>query len=200
MVNCINLEYPLGLYPPVPALFYNIAEMRALFTQKNFFTALAVIPLVVFLRVARHYGLTDDAWMRAFVTGAALSLLVLALSFFRRAPLRDILLASSLLLVSGGAAFLADFRPVIDFYKRFQGSVFIAWYLGLRLLLLFYPGLAGYVRDPYAKVPKLAAGLTAAVLVWSLFHSDLVVSTVIPVTLLSVFLSLAARRSGPSAA
>ena len=167
-------------------------------TRKNFFSMLAFIPLVVFLRVARYGQFTDEAWMRAFVAGAALSALVLALYAFRRVPVRDILLASSLLLILGGAAFLAGIGPVLAVYKNFQGSVFIALYLGLRLFLLFFPGLlSGYVHDPYERAPKLAASLLAVVLAWSFFYKSILVSTVLPVTAVLLALSYVCRRAAP---
>lgn len=164
--------------------------------RRNIFMLLAFIPLWVFLGVAGRGNFTDAAWRLAFETGAALSIAVLALSFLRRVPVRDVLAASSLLLIVGGLAFLADIAPVLAVYKKFQGSVFIGWYLGLRLFLLLFPGrLSGYIHDPYKTSPRLAVGLLAVVLVWSFFRRDLLVSTVLPMAAALLTLSLAGRPS-----
>lgn len=84
---------------------------------------------------------------------------------------------------------------MLDFYSRWQGSVFIAWYLALRAGLLLAPGLfAGLVRDPYAERAGLACVLSALSLAWSVFHSNVLLSTALPVALLLLVLSLAGRN------
>lgn len=163
-------------------------------TRENIFTALGIIPLMVFLRVAGWYGFTDEAWMRAFVSGAALSVIVLALSAWLKVPARDAVIAASMMLISGGIAFLAGLEPVVNFYGRRQGSVFIAWYLAVRAGLALAPKLSsGLVHDPYADRPGLASGLALLALAWSLFHRNLLVSVVLPFALLTISLSLACR-------
>ncbi|MDO8803720.1 MAG: hypothetical protein Q7R35_04765 [Elusimicrobiota bacterium] len=168
--------------------------MNKIFTRRRILTAISLLPLAVFLKVARHYGLTEDAWMRAFLAGAALSAALMAVFAAIRVPLRDILLALGLLFISGAAAFLADLRPVLAVYERFQGSVFLVWYLLVRAVFYFAPELLSvFAFDPYERAPGLAAALTAGVFVWSLFHRDILVSTVLPMTLMMILLSLAGR-------
>ncbi len=168
--------------------------MKRTFSLEHIFAALSILPLVIFLRVAGWYGFTYAAWMRAFLAGAALASAVLFFFFLKKNPVRDILLASSLFLVSGGIAFLAGAKPVLDFYLKWQGSVFIAWYLAVRAGLLFAPGLfTGLVRDPYAKRAELAFILSPLAMAWSVFHRNLLLSTVLPVALLLFVLSLAGR-------
>ncbi len=163
--------------------------------RKNIFLLLGILPLLVFLRVAGWYGFTYRAWELAFLTGAALTSAVLALSAWRKVPVRDITLASSLMLLSGGLGFLTGTSSLTGFYCRWQGSVFIAWYLAVRAGLALAPKLsAGLVYDPYAALPKLAFGLSLLALAWSLFHKDLLVSVVLPFALLTAGLSLACRQ------
>ncbi|MBI4655484.1 MAG: hypothetical protein HY746_01930 [Elusimicrobia bacterium] len=140
--------------------------------RRTLHIAVAIFPVMVFLRVARHYGLTDQAWMRAFVTGAALSLIIITAFVLKRARFRDLLFASGLLLVSGAIAFLADIKPMLAVYKRFQGSIFMFWYLLVRAVFAFAPGMiSAFVQDPYEKAPKLAAVFTSAMFVWSFFFT-----------------------------
>ncbi len=147
--------------------------------------ALTFLPLFVFLRVARRYNFTDDGWMRAFITGAVLSAAVIAIFAVKRVPFRDLLLAFGLLLISGGIAFLADIRPVVAGYKRFQGSVFMAWYLTVRVVFALAPAfLSGFVYDPYKRATKLAAAFAAAGFLWSLFHKNLLLSAFLPIILM----------------
>ncbi len=159
--------------------------MEKVFNRRNLTTALALIPLNIFLRVARHYGHTDDAWMRAFVTGALLALLVAGLSLWRRLPVRDLLFAFILLFVTGAIAFLAGIPTVVYGYKSFQGTALLAWYLLTRAWLSLAPGpLARFVYDPYTEVPRAAALLSAAAFVWSMFSDNVMISTVLPMFLI----------------
>lgn len=170
--------------------------LKKIFTRRRILTAVSLLPLAVFLKVARHYGGTEDAWRRAFLTGAALSGVLMAVFAARRVPFRDILLAFGLLFISGAIAFLADLRPVLAVYARFQGSVFLAWYLLVRAAFYFAPGpLSVLAFDPYKKAPGLAAVLTACVFTWSLFHRDVLVSTVLPMTVMMILLSPVERGS-----
>ena len=164
--------------------------MKKLLSHRIVSAALTFLPLAVFLRVASHYNFTDDGWMRAFVTGAALSAALIALLAVKRVPFRDLLLAFGLLLISGGIAFLADIRPVIAGYKRFQGSVFMAWYLAVRVVFALSPAfLSGFVYDPFKRAPKLAAAFAAAGFFWSLFQKDLILSAFLPIILMTVVLT-----------
>ncbi|OIO04016.1 MAG: hypothetical protein AUJ51_02745 [Elusimicrobia bacterium CG1_02_56_21] len=163
--------------------------------RKNIYQLLGILPLLVFLRVTRWYGFTYRAWELAFLTGAALTSAVLALSAWRKVPVRDIVLASSLMLLSGGLGFLTGQSSLTGFYSRWQGSIFIAWYLAVRAGLALAPELSdGLVYDPYAVRPKLASALAVLALVWSLFHKDLLVSVALPMSLATAGLTLACRK------
>ena len=170
--------------------------MKKIFTRRRILTAISLLPLAVFLKVARHYGGTEDAWRRAFLTGAAFSGVLIAVFAVKRVPFRDILLAFGLLFISGAIAFLADLRPVLAVYARFQGSVFLAWYLLVRAAFYLAPGpLSVFAFDPYKRAPGLAAVLTTVVFAWSLFHRNVLVSTVLPTALMMLLLSPVERGS-----
>ena len=174
--------------PDLPGrrILYNMfLQMKKLLSHRAISMALTFLPLFVFLRVASHYNFTDDGWMRAFITGAAISAAIIALFAVKRVPFRDLLLAFGLLLISGAIAFLADIRPVTAGYKRFQGSVFMAWYLTVRVVFALAPGfLSGFVYDPYKRATKLAAAFAAAGFLWSLSQKDLVLSAFLPIILM----------------
>lgn len=159
--------------------------MEKVFNGRNLSTALALIPLNVFMRVAKHYGYTDAAWMKAFLVGAALSLAVAGVSVWRRFPVRDLLFAFVLLFVTGAIAFLADIDAVIYGYKGHQGTSLMIWYLLTRAWLALRPkDLAAFVYDPYVKVP-LAAGLfAAAIFAWSFTSNSVLMSVGIPMFLM----------------
>ncbi len=159
--------------------------MEKVFNKRNFSTALALIPLNVFMRVARHYGYTDAAWMKAFLVGAALSLAIAGISVWRRFPVRDLLFAFILLFVTGAIAFLADIDTVIYGYKGHQGTSLMVWYLLTRAWLALRPGdLARFVYDPYAKVPLAAGIFAAAIFAWSFASDSVLVSVGIPMFLM----------------
>jgi len=160
--------------------------MKKLLSNKGVSTGLSFTSLVIFMSVAQRYGFTDAAWRRAFITGAAVVLCLLAVFAVFRVKCRDILFASALLLVSGAMAFILELAPMVAAYKRFQGSVFMLWYLLVRGVFAFAPGLiAGFVRDPYARIPVRAAVCGTAVFAWSLCFSGLMVSIVLPVVLMT---------------
>jgi len=164
--------------------------LKKIFTRRRVLTAAFLLPLAVFLKVARHYGGTEDAWRRAFLAGTAISGVLMAVLAAKRVPFRDILLAFGLLFISGSIAFLADLRPVLAVYARFQGSVFLAWYLLVRAAFYLAPGpLSVFAFDPYKRAPGLAAVLTTVVFAWSLFHRNVLVSTVLPTALMMLLLS-----------
>lgn len=163
--------------------------MKKLLAHRAVSISLSFLPLVVFLRVSHHYGYTDPGWMRGFLTGSALVLGILLLYAAARLRLRDMLLAAALLLFSGAIAFLADIWPMLTAYRRFQGSVFMLWYLLVRAAFAFAPGLiSGFVHDPYAAIPVRAALLAAAVFAWSLVFSGVVVSIVLPLIVMTALL------------
>ena len=160
--------------------------MNKLLSNRAVSTSLAFLPLVVFMRVSQHYGFTDPGWMRGFLSGSALTVVLLGLFAAARARVRDILFASGLLLFSGALAFLAEIGPMLVIYKRFQGSVYMLWYLLVRALFAFSPRLiGGFVYDPYAACPGRAAVFAAAVFGWSLCFSGLLLSIVLPVILMT---------------
>lgn len=163
--------------------------MEKVFNGRNLSTALALIPLNIFMRVAKHYGYTDAAWMKAFLVGAALSLAIAGVSVWRRFPVRDLLFAFVLLFVTGAIAFLADIDAVIYGYKGHQGTSLMIWYLLTRAWLALRPGdLARWVYDPYAKAPRAAGIFAAAIFAWSFTSNSVLFSVGIPMFLMIVFL------------
>lgn len=164
--------------------------MKNILDRGKIFTVLSFLPLAVFLRVASYYGHTERAWALAFYSGAAAVSCVMLFLRTRRMPSRDLLMAFVLLFFSGSLAFLMEFRPMLDLYGRFKGSVFLACYLLVRAIFYFFPRtLSGFAYDPYPRSPGLAAGLLTGAFVWSLFNSNVIVSTVAPVTLILLLLS-----------
>ena len=163
--------------------------MKKLLAHRAVTLSLSFLPLVVFLRISYHYGYTDPGWMKGFLTGSALVLLIILAHAASRLRLRDLLFAAALLLLSGAVAFLADLTPMLTAYRRFQGSVFMLWYLLVRAAFAFAPRLiSGFVYDPYAAVPVRAALLAAAVFAWSLIFSGIVVSIVLPLIVMTALL------------
>ncbi len=163
--------------------------MKKLLARRTVSISLSLLPLVVFMRVSYHYGFTDPGWMRGFLTGSGLALALILLYSAARLRLRDMLFAAALLLFSGSIAFLADIGPMLTAYRRFQGSVYMLWYLLVRAVFAFAPRLiSGFVYDPYAAAPGRAAFFAVCVFAWSLLARGLVVSIVIPVILMTVLL------------
>jgi len=95
--------------------------MKKLLAHRAVTLSLSFLPLVVFLRISYHYGYTDPGWMKGFLTGSALVLLIILAHAASRLRLRDLLFAAALLLLSGAIAFLADLTPMLTAYRRFQG-------------------------------------------------------------------------------
>lgn len=169
--------------------------MKKLLAHRAVSIPLSFLPLVVFLRVSYHYGYSDPGWLRGFLTGSALVLAIILLCAAARLRLRDMLFAAALLLFSGAIAFLADIWPMLTAYRRFQGSVFMLWYLLVRALFAFAPRLiSGFVYDPYSAIPVRAAVLAAAVFAWSLFFNGVVVSIVLPLTIMTALLHPSEKR------
>lgn len=166
-----------------------------IFSRRASSFALSIVPLAVFLRVAAHLGGSDAAWFKAFLSGCAVTAAVAGVSVLARVPAGDLLPASALLLFTGALAFLPGAGAVLDIYREYQESVFLAWYLLLRIAAAAYPGaFSGWMCDPYAARPRLAVWLAAAMVAWSFFPEDRLFSVFLPFAVYSAALGFACRR------
>jgi len=168
-----------------------------IFSRENFFFAVSLLPLAVFLRLAEMGGYTDEAWGFSFRTGAGLCAAFAAMSLLARVRVRDVFAAAALLLVTGAFAFIAGLSAMVDIYREYQGSVFMFWYAALRLALFLRPApFVAWLDDRFAGLRGLAAALSAAAFAWSFFfHKDLLTGTAAPFILMTAILSAAAGRA-----
>ncbi|MEW5907414.1 MAG: hypothetical protein AB1734_11665 [Elusimicrobiota bacterium] len=157
---------------------------------------ISLLPLALFLRTAAWYGYTDDGWRAAFLAGAGLSGAVAAVFALLRVPANGLFVASSLMLLSGAAAFLSGLTPVVAAYKRFQGSVFLLCHVLVRAGLLLAPGLfAGWLEDPYARLARPAALSALIIFAWSLTQDRILFSAALPFAIFTLVFSAASRRT-----
>ena len=117
-----------------------------------------MLPIIVFLFVARLYGFSGDGWPLAFYLGGAIAL---AQSVFivQRGMLYDrLIMGLNLFLCVGAVGFLFTIKPLLAFYEQYQFMVPFFFIVPIGVVTTFFTeaGFVGCVNAPPKVIQELS--------------------------------------------
>ncbi len=109
------------------------------------FRVLQLLPMAVFMGVARSRELTNEAWEQAFYAGAVAALLTSGAALVFGKTLNRLLLAVYLFLVAGAAGFFWEVAELRDFYGRWRAATLFLSLAAVGAATTFFTR-AGYIE------------------------------------------------------
>ncbi len=134
-------------------------------------------PIVGFMLYARFNGMTDSAWMNAFIMGGLLALIVVLMMIQKRHLMDRVFLGINFFLICGAAGFLFGIPRIIQWYSHSNGAPFFASIFMVGLLTTFFTktgfiGKKGVSTEAIQTGSFLLLAAAAACLVWSIQMSE----------------------------
>ncbi|AMW35894.1 hypothetical protein HEQ62_09635 [Haematospirillum jordaniae] len=176
--------------------------MKVIFSVGSFL--LQFFPLTVFLKVAFLNGKHQAAdWLNAFIWGGSAAILQLALSIFfsRGHPLNRIILGFNWYLIIGGFAVIANQFPFLEFLNNLKetGIFLCLLIVGIYTTFASKAGFVGAVKISMQRnISNYSIWLIiltcAAVAVSFWFRGQTIISSAVPLIVLSVATRLFKRR------
>ncbi len=167
--------------------------MKTLF--KKYISYCALLPLAVFVWVARYKGLfseiiKSDAWQYPFYYGAMSALIVISIYFVLRLPINQLALSVNIFLIGSAILFIVKNEFLLSLLSNYSGSAFFLAMIITGILTLF-------IKDTCIGEPELTisqnAHLSHSMLlgcilafIWSLLFNNcgIVVSIAVPFVIL----------------